>query len=165
MIRVTAKLATKLHFTPAKSKSPDSNPYADWTAHLFTADRTQYLLVSNTKSLYSMVLYGAGITSDDGFVDRVLHHMSEFLSEDGFELIFQRLVIASAAHVALCRPANRSVTGSMTELVHLAKGYLIDQGLSPFDTALRLNEAPMSYLDYASPRAAFAAMKLDPDTV
>ncbi|MCL4721532.1 MAG: hypothetical protein KJ041_06155, partial [Gammaproteobacteria bacterium] len=69
-----------------------------------------------------------------------------------------------AANVALCRPANRSVTGSMTDLVRLAQGYLIEQGLSPFDTALKLNEAPMSYLDHASPRTAFAAMKLDPDT-
>ncbi len=71
VIRVAAKLATKLHFTPAKSKPPEPNPYADWTAHLFTADRTQYILVSNTTSLYSMVLYGAGITSDDRFVDWV----------------------------------------------------------------------------------------------
>jgi hypothetical protein len=30
----------------------DENPYADWSCHLFTADRTQYIILSNTASLY-----------------------------------------------------------------------------------------------------------------
>ncbi|WP_420860827.1 DUF6933 domain-containing protein [Symmachiella dynata] len=39
----------------------DDNPYAYWSAHLFTAERTQYIILSNTKSLCSCVIFGKGI--------------------------------------------------------------------------------------------------------
>ena len=42
--------------------------FADWSAHLFTAERTQYILISNTASLYSMVMFGRGITDDCRFI-------------------------------------------------------------------------------------------------
>ncbi len=48
------------------------------SAHLFTADRTQYIIISNTKSLYSVVLYGRGITDSSQFIDRSLS-VREFL--------------------------------------------------------------------------------------
>jgi hypothetical protein len=35
---------------------------------LFVADRTQYIILSNTKSLYSTVMHGKGITNDRHFV-------------------------------------------------------------------------------------------------
>jgi hypothetical protein len=42
----------------------DGNPFADWSANLFVADRTKYILLSNTRSFYSTVMYGKGITND-----------------------------------------------------------------------------------------------------
>ena len=42
----------------------DGNPFADWSANLFVADRTQYILLSNTRPFYSTVMYGKGITND-----------------------------------------------------------------------------------------------------
>ncbi len=45
----------------------DESPFADWSAHLFVADRTQYVLLSNTKSIYPTVKYGKGITNEYQF--------------------------------------------------------------------------------------------------
>ena len=50
----------------------DENPIVGQSGHLFVADRTQYILLSNTKSLYSTVMYGAGMTDESRFIDRAL---------------------------------------------------------------------------------------------
>jgi Domain of unknown function (DUF6933) len=39
IIRLSQKLAKKIKVTPTRVLSPDANPFADWSAHLFTADR------------------------------------------------------------------------------------------------------------------------------
>src|SRR5215210_4977931 len=59
----------------------DENLFADWSAHLFVANRTQYILLSNTKSLYSTVLYGKGITDDRRFIERALGSLREFIAD------------------------------------------------------------------------------------
>lgn len=59
---------------------------------------------------------------------------------------------------------DRTVTGSMNELVLQAKNLLAGGDLSPFDLAPRLNDVLLSAIaaygkgGYATPRAAFRAM-------
>jgi hypothetical protein len=159
VVRLTARLAAKIHTTPATSVPLDPNPFADWSAHVFTAARVQYLLVTNTVSLYSVVLFGRGVTDSGRFLDHALSDLGELLREDGFESLYERHVVPSAGRVIFGKALNRAVTGSMNDLVRQAQFDLVEQGLAPFETAQRLNEAPMSYLEYDSPRAAFAAME------
>jgi hypothetical protein len=64
IFRLSAKLGKKLKFSPTEVLPAHTNPFADWSAHLFTADRAQYILISNTISLYSRVIFGRGITDD-----------------------------------------------------------------------------------------------------
>ena len=63
IIRLSEKLNKKIKAGTLDSVPLNENPYADWSAHLFTADRTQYIILSNTKSLYSCVMFGKGITN------------------------------------------------------------------------------------------------------
>ncbi|MCL4195363.1 MAG: hypothetical protein KJZ87_26730 [Thermoguttaceae bacterium] len=79
IFRLSRKLAAKLKEGSLPSLPLDENPYADWSAHLFTADRTQYIIISNTKSLYSVVLYGRGIT--DSSAERMVEFMYDGLRE------------------------------------------------------------------------------------
>jgi hypothetical protein len=62
IFRLSQKLATKIKEVTLPALPLDDNPFADWSAQLFVADRTQYVLLSNTQSLYSTVIYGKGIT-------------------------------------------------------------------------------------------------------
>ena len=96
IVRVSAKLGKKIHLTPPKSLPLDENPFADWSTHLFTADRTQYILITNTASLYSMVMFGRGITDDCQFLDRITSYMGEFIRDDGFGFIYERLIVPSS---------------------------------------------------------------------
>ena len=139
----------------------DDNPYADWSCHLFTADRTQYIIVSNTKSLYSCVLYGKGITNDSVFIERVLSSLREFMEDDGQSFIYQKFVAPASGTVSFAKALNRSVTGSMNDLIGHAIAWLEYGDISPHDLGFRLNDILLSALatsksdKYGKPNEAF----------
>lgn len=155
IVRVSAKLGKKIHQSPDSVLPADPNPFADWSAHLFRAERTQYILLTNTASLYSMVMYGRGITDDRRFLDRIAGYMGEYLRADDHGFIFERLIVPWLDRVSFSKALNRSVTGSMNDLVFQAQVHLIEGLMSPLDVSFRLNEVPFSCLEHVSPRASF----------
>lgn len=95
IMRLSQKIAKKIKEAPTRVLPLEANPYADWSAHLFTADRAQYILVTNTASLYSVLLHGAGITDDNQFLKRSLDQMREVMTDDGQEFSYLRFVAPS----------------------------------------------------------------------
>ena len=168
IFRLSQKLNIKIKAGALRAVPLDDNPYADWSAHLFVADRTQYIIVSNTKSLYSTVLYGKGITNDNQFLGRALDSIREFMEGDGQAFAYQRFIAPSSGTVRFTKARNRSVTGSMNELVAYATLWLTEGALSTFDVGFRLNDLLLSSLagpnggGYGKPREAFKAL-LVPD--
>ena len=63
IFRLSQKLNAKIKVGALRALPLHEKPLADWSAHLFVAGRTQYLLLSNTRSLYSTVMYGKGVTT------------------------------------------------------------------------------------------------------
>ncbi len=158
IFRLSQKLAKKLKTPLPKSVPADPNPFADWSGHLFTADRTQYLILTNTSSLYSTVIYGREISNDSQFLDRALGAIREFTEADGLEFIYRRLIAPASGTVRFASALNRSVTGSMNDLVYHAQLWLVERELSPFDVGFKLNDIPFSSLDYRMPREAFKSI-------
>ena len=158
IFRLSQKLAKKVKTVPTQVRPPDENPYADWSAHLFTADRTQYVLLTNTASLYSTVMHGQGITGDNELLKQALSRIWEFMSDDGLEFAFQRFIAPTTGRIYFSKPLNRSVISSMNELARHAKLWLTERELSPHDTSFKLNEIPMKPLGYANPREAFKSL-------
>lgn len=162
--RLSQTLAKKLKERTLPSLPLDENPYADWSAHLFTADRTQYIIVTNTKSLYSAVMHGKGITDDNEFIHRAVSNLREFMEADRLAFIYQRFVGPTSESVQFGKALNRSVTGSINELVKLAKFWLAEGELAPFDIGFKLNDILLSALArskadfYWKPREAFKAL-------
>src|SRR4029077_11264543 len=113
IIRLTQKPCTKIKAGSLKTLPLDDNPCADWTAHLFVADRTQYIILSNTKSLYSTVMYGKGITNDSHFIKRALSSIREIIQDDGQEFVYRRFIAPASESVRFAKALDRSVTGSM----------------------------------------------------
>ena len=87
IFRLSHKLNAKIKAGVLQALLLHVNPLADWSAHLFVAGRTQYLLLSNTKSLYSTVMYGRGVTTDSHFIERALGGIREFMAQQGERLI------------------------------------------------------------------------------
>jgi len=161
IIRVTQKLADKLKVAPNACLSSDANPLADWVAHLFTVQRVQYIIATNSATLYSVVMHGRGISDEMLFCQRLLESISDFMTTEGFGPLFQHDIATDAANVRLSKTGNRSVLGSINDHVRCAKVYLGEQlECSLFETSRRLNETPMSMLRYARPvDAVCEAMK------
>lgn len=163
ILRLSQKLNTKIKAGKLPEIPLDENRYADWSCHLFTATRTQYIILSNTVSLYSCVMFGKGITNDSQFIERALSTIREFMEDDGQTTVYQKFIAPASATVSFATALSRSVTGSMNDLVQASKFMLADD-MSPHDVGFHLNKTPLSALTnaegrkYANPKEVF--MKL-----
>ena len=159
IFRLSQKLSKKLKTAATDTLPLDENPYADWSARLFTADRTQYIILTNTKSLYSVVMYGRGITNDSQFIERALSNIREFMEDDGQEFVYRRFIAPASGTIRFGKALNRSVTGSMNDLIKFAKMWLTEDDMSPHDVGFKLNGVLLSALGkprgYEKPREAF----------
>ena len=68
IIRLSQKLAKKIKVGKLTEKPLDEIQYADWSANVFNVGRTQYIILCNTKSMYSCVMYAKGINNDNTFI-------------------------------------------------------------------------------------------------
>ena len=158
ILRLSSKLATKIKVAPKAVLPLEANLLADWSGHLFTADRTQYLVLTNTASLYSAIAYARGMTNDSLFIVRALAVIRETLADDGLEEAYLRMIVPATGTVRFSKALNRSVIGSMNDIVNQSKFILQERDESPFDVARRMNEMPLSMLKYNNPREAFSLL-------
>jgi len=92
ILRLSQKMNSKIKAGKLGDVSLDENLFADWTAHLFVVERTQYIILTNTASLYSFVVNGKGICNAGRFVERALGALREFMEVDGLSEIYQNHV-------------------------------------------------------------------------
>ena len=163
IFRLTLKLSKKVGFTslPALPSDKNLNPLMDWNANLFTVQRTQYIILTNTASLYSMVMHGRGITSDRLFIRDTLSYMKEFMTIDGNKSIFEKFIEPEGENIFFSKIIDRRVAGSMNDLIFQAKFHLIEGHKSPLDVSFLLNESPMSYLSYSRPKIEFQKLHFE----
>ena len=163
IFRLSEKLNAKIKAGTLATLPLDENPFADWSAGLFLVGRSQYILVTNTKSLYSTVLPGKGVTDEKTFIERALSSIREFMDADGQEGVYERLVAPVTGSVQFAKALNRSVTGSMNDMTKHAAFWLAEGDVSPVEIGSRLKGIPMSALKHDGsthgfPRDAFKAM-------
>src|SRR5689334_50538 len=92
IFRLSQKLNATIKGGTLATLPPDENPFADWSAGLFQAGRLQHILVTSTKSLYSTVLPGKGVTDKAAFVERVSSSIRELLEANGHRGVYERSV-------------------------------------------------------------------------
>jgi|SRR5450759_4827166 len=157
IFRLTLKLAKKIGIVPLPAIPYDDNrnPILDWNAHLFTVQRTQYIILTNTVSLYSTVMYGRGITNDKKFIREALFCMQEFMILDGNKVMYDNFIEPESQITYFSKIIDRQVSGSMNDLIFQAKVYLSEGQKPPFDVSFMINKSPMSYLNYSNPKVEF----------
>ena len=161
IIRLSQKLAKKIKVGKLTEIPLSENPYADWSCHLFTADRSQYIILCNTASMYSCVMYGKGITDDSRFIERALTTIREFMEDDGEQFAYRKFIKTETESVTFAKALNRSVIGSINELVMAAEIHLIEGKMPPHEVGFKLNEFLLSAIaaegdhGYGKPKEAF----------
>lgn len=158
IFRVSQKLNGKIKAGSLRTLPLDQNPFADWSATLLVANRIQHILPTNSKTLYSVVMLSKGVADEGDFIERALRTLGEFTADDGLQFIYRRLIAPSSATVRFSKAIDRSVTGSMNDLVLHATDLLTEGRLSPREVGFKLNEIPFSPLKYAMPREAVKKM-------
>jgi len=159
IFRISHQLGKKIKVKPLKALPDHENPFCDWSAHLFTANRAQYIIIANTRSLYSVVTRGQGITDDSTFIDRALSAMREFMTFDGFQFQYERFIAPESHTVEFSKNANKPVIGSMNDLIFQAE-FRLSEGMSPHETSIEINGTLLSILNYDNPKEAFGKMQV-----
>jgi hypothetical protein len=109
-------------------------------------------------------MYGKGVTDDGVFIDRALSCIREFMEADGQSFVYQRLVAPISGIVQFAKSLDRSVTGSINEMVTLAKLWLVEGDISPQEVGMRLNGVLLSAIarkkseEYGTPKEAFRSL-------
>ena len=106
-------------------------------------------------------MYARGITSDSAFIKRALSCIREFMEDDGQAFAYQKFIVPASGTVSFAKTLNRSIMGSVNELIFHARMWLIEKELSPHEVGFKLNDIPMSAIatetsrNYGKPREAF----------
>ena len=161
IFRLSQQLARKIKAGPLDTLPLDENPFADWSAHFFVVNRSQYVILSNTKTLYSCLMSAAGINDKSRFVERASTAIREFMQDDGQQLAYAKFMSTTSSPVQFAKALNRTVIGSINELIFSADHVLSDGDVSPHEVGFQINQVLLSALasegfrGYGKPREAF----------
>ena len=108
-------------------------------------------------------MYGRGVTTASHFIERALAGIREFMEADGQAFAYHSFIVPATASVRFAKALDRSVTGSMNDMIKHATYWLAGGDRSPLDVGFRLNDIPMSALAnggsaYGKPREVFRAL-------
>lgn len=163
IIRLSQALNARVKAGPLEALPLHENPLLDWSAHLFPVGRSRFVLLSNTASLLSAVVAGTGVAGVTSFRDRAFAGIRACLTALGHEPLTQML-FPDDGPVRFAKALNRSVSGSMNELVKCAEFCMSDGGLTLSEVGDRLNDTLLSALaaggshGYGKPGQAFRVL-------
>ena len=144
ILRFSESMARKIRLSPGPSLPPSPEPLLDWAAHLFRCQRYQYVIVTNTQTLFSFVCHGQGICDISSFVDIIMSTMREVFENYGFVKAFDDRLAPNAREMILTKVGDRSLTGCMNNIVGMSQFWLERDHLSPMDLQPRINEIPIN---------------------
>ena len=156
-IRPTKMLARQLGVRLPSVPPEVPSQVADWCAHTFPVGRRSWLIFCNTASLYSVFAQAHRVTDGEALARRLRGMVLKVVRQSGF--FSQAEVLADALTDFQWAPIpDRSVLGSINELIWLAGTWLEDPGLTPEGLSKNVNRAPMSGIGMNSPDRAFASL-------
>ena len=158
VLHMTQKLRTKLKEKEVTTTPVPSTPHLRWYGNLFRHRQTQYVLVTNAAALYSVVVYGRGVTDTDLLLKSIIPSLREQMEDDGMKLIYKRCIAPHLGSVVLAATASRSVLASMNDMVNCSKALLDRFDYAPCDLAAQLNSTPFGALEYRYPKEMMARL-------
>jgi hypothetical protein len=148
IFRITQKLARKIKVAPVAALPPHDNPLLDWTANLFMVSRWQFIILTNSASLYSVVFPGKGVPNGEALVEQGMKALDDCLTRDGILGLYDFEIAPSIGSVDFCKAGDKSVLASMNQLVFQVKCDLLEMGHPLPLVNRRLNRIVMSKLKY-----------------
>jgi hypothetical protein len=123
---------------------------ADWCVHEFRAGRRGYLLLCHTGSMFPVVALLRGVTDGTGLKQRMVEALRDTLTGPVLGPLFSKDIEPRLAEVQFAPVPDRSVTGTMNDLIFAAKVGL-NEGMSVPELSPWLAVTPLSILGMNSP--------------
>lgn len=158
VVHFTEKLRKKLHLPGLSGVDVVAGKHLRWYGNVFTAQRAEYILTTNASSLLSVVMHGGGISDASTYVRRFLIELEAYLEDLGLSDILDRVIAPSTREIVLAKTTDRSVLGSMNDMVHICKHRLTHEVPNLGRLAKELNETPFKANGYRYPREVFSDM-------
>ena len=159
--RLTNKMAKRIKESSLPSIEHSANPYLDWAADVFVANRVHYILLTHCRSLLSCVAVAKGINNSAAFIERCNEMIRDTLLDYDYEFIFRSHIAPEMGKIAFSKVASRKVNGVMVDLVKHAKYYAKVDELSPYELTQRLNRFPHCKQEHPWPVEAFAKLQIN----
>ena len=150
-IRITRSARERIGVRDSELQSncPETGFLSEWYFNTLIIERKHYFLLTESKSLYSILIYAFGLNTQEKFeislaknIAKAIGQMNFGFSEVNFEI----------KEVMYAKTINKAILGSQNDLIYMAKTI-------PFksidETMARINETPMSYLKYGLPIEVF----------
>jgi len=151
-IRCTSKLLNEIRAEPAVTPKQLPN-LSDWHANLLRVDRKKCVLFTNDLTLYSFLIHMVKESLSVGFGEQFRLGLLKSLMSDKLDELQVKRMLSSQGTVMIAQTNNRSVLGSMNDLVFQIRclvysmGGLADANLSVINH--HLNRIPMSAIRYS----------------
>ena len=158
ILRISDKLSRRIGVRPIELLPMSANPFGDWSSHLFPAGRSEYILSTNTATLYAVVFPARGIKGEAAFRSNMLAQLRASMMEDGFEFHYKRLVDVESDAPSYSKALSRGLIGSMNDMAELACYSLEVQGKTPEQVTRIINDTPFSVIGGSDPRDLFRHM-------
>lgn len=149
MMKKLGLSATDLSVTETLTPAP--HPLCDWALHLYRYQRTQYIISTNTTSLSSFVFAGRGLADQRSFTNQFFLLLREHHRLLEMEEAFEQCIAPCETTIHWSKVGNRSVTGSMNELILQALYLQEEREWSLAEVSRELNNLPLSVISYQRP--------------
>lgn len=161
ILRLSREIAHKIELPIPKTVCPpDPNLFADWSVDLFVVSRSQYVIFSNTKSLYSTIFSANGITDEVQLLDRAFHRLRYQMVDDGLKSLFDEFIAPVISMINESKFLEFSVFGTTNDQSLYAK-QSIKEMLSASEVSQVINNLPMSVLNGFTPRQTLTLLAAD----
>jgi hypothetical protein len=162
VLRPTLKLAKQLKLGPLPDAAEATNTHCDWCVRPFGVGRIQYVIFTNKASLFSFVTRKKGVTNAKTLFGAFQTVLEDYLRATERGGIFKQMIAPAIGECSFARCRDRSIVGSMNDLVFQARWLIEPADLHPFDVFDHLNSAPMGALGMDNPGIVFAFMPAKP---
>ena len=159
-IYCTKKVVEEAGFAGDLVRDSDSDsPLTGWYAHLFFRKRKKCLIFTNVRTLYSFVAESVS-RSDIRTLDKLFRkELNRLLFYEEFSADVMVRMIVETENIKFGKASNRSVLGSMNDLIKQHMGYterLEGEGRADLVAVNRqINRTPMGAMKYAFPIEKF----------
>lgn len=153
-IRCTQKLLKKLKIKPVAAAEAESGRLGGWHANLIIIERKKCVLFTSDTTLYSFFAPGLKKRDFERFSEIFRHNLIVSLKNEGFSQMEIEKALREYQHIEFAATNNRSVLGSMNDLVFHLKYWIDSAGglkvVNLDDLNKRLNRIIMGAVKYAN---------------